>query len=259
MGILSSITNLLTGGSGKAVQGIDQGIAAQERMFQTARGDLAPYRDFGQNYLAKISDLVANRRRIRPEDVTSLPGYQFRLNQGREAVENSAIARGGLKSGNAMRALMEYGQDYASDEYERALAREEGMFQNDYGNLLNLANIGYGAAGGSAGLAAGHGNALAQLYASRGQAKAQGYRFPMELGAAGAGAYLSDRRAKTDISKVGETADGLSIYKFRYKGDSELRLGVMADEVEKVKPWAVFKRADGLRMVDYSQIGVANG
>lgn len=68
---------------------------------------------------------------------------------------------------------------------------------------------------------------------------------------------LSDRRAKTDIKLVGATIEGLGVYTFRYHGDAEIRMGVMADEVEKVRPGAVAMGSDGLKRVDYSQIGEA--
>lgn len=51
------------------------------------------------------------------------PGYEFRLKQGRESLENSAAAKGGLFSGNTGIALQEYGQDYATSEYDNYLRR----------------------------------------------------------------------------------------------------------------------------------------
>lgn len=70
---------------------------------------------------------------------------------------------------------------------------------------------------------------------------------------AGALIYASDRRVKKDIKKVGETPDGLGLYKFKYKGGEEMHIGVMAQEVEKVKPEAVSLK-DGIKHVDYSKI-----
>lgn len=63
---------------------------------------------------------------------------------------------------------------------------------------------------------------------------------------------LSDRRAKTAIKRIGATEDGLGIYKYRYKGDAETRVGLMAQEVAEVKPHAVTVRPDGLMAVDYA-------
>jgi hypothetical protein len=54
--------------------------------------------------------------------------------------------------------------------------------------------------------------------------------------AAGAMKYglplLSDRRAKEDIRRVGETDSGIPIYTYRYKGSDVSHMGVLADEVD---------------------------
>ena len=57
---------------------------------------------------------------------TKTPGYDFRLNEGTNAIEAGAAARGGLYSGAAMRDLLKYGQDYASSEYNQYLNRLAG-------------------------------------------------------------------------------------------------------------------------------------
>jgi|GEM_PF-298648 len=71
------------------------------------------------------------------------------------------------------------------------------------------------------------------------------------FGLAGTAIAYSDRRLKEDIHKVGETPDDLGIYSYRYKGGGPLRLGLIAQEVEKEKPEAVVKSPDGFKMVDY--------
>lgn len=67
---------------------------------------------------------------------------------------------------------------------------------------------------------------------------------------------LSDRRLKTDIRKVGKTDDGLNVYTYRYITGGPVQMGVMADEVEKVKPEAVGE-INGFKAVNYGMI--ANG
>lgn len=65
---------------------------------------------------------------------------------------------------------------------------------------------------------------------------------------------LSDRTAKKDIKRVG------GLYEYRYKGegkDAPKRIGVMAQEVEKVRPDAVSRRTDGFRQVDYGALFAA--
>ncbi|RFP89528.1 tail fiber domain-containing protein [Rhodobacteraceae bacterium 63075] len=65
---------------------------------------------------------------------------------------------------------------------------------------------------------------------------------------------VSDERLKTDIARVGATASGLPLYTFRYKGDSALYQGVMAQDVLQAKPEAVITGARGFMAVDYSRI-----
>jgi len=71
----------------------------------------------------------------------------------------------------------------------------------------------------------------------------------------GANMAFSDRRLKKNIKLVGKTDSGLNIYSFQYKSGGPTVMGVMADEVEKVMPAAVHKRADGeFDAVDYAML-----
>lgn len=62
---------------------------------------------------------------------------------------------------------------------------------------------------------------------------------------------MSDRRAKTDIVRVGTLDNGLPVYSYRYKGDDVTQIGLMADEVEKAIPHAVYEGEDGFKRVRY--------
>ena len=67
------------------------------------------------------------------------------------------------------------------------------------------------------------------------------------------GGWLSDRRAKRDIKRIGTLDNGLPVYKFRYLGSDLVNIGLMADDVEKVVPEAVSMGADGFKRVDYGR------
>jgi hypothetical protein len=56
-------------------------------------------------------------------DVTQDPGYQFRLQEGQKALEQSAAAKGGFFSGQTGKDLMKFGQGLASQEYGSAYDR----------------------------------------------------------------------------------------------------------------------------------------
>jgi len=66
--------------------------------------------------------------------------------------------------------------------------------------------------------------------------------------------FFSDRRLKTDITRVGKTDNGMPIYRFRYKGDdkNQFHIGFMAQDVEKEHPDAVGE-SNGYKTVDYSK------
>lgn len=76
------------------------------------------------------------------------------------------------------------------------------------------------------------------------------------IGAAGkAGGFgglfaLSDRRAKTSIRRAGSLRNGLPLYIYRYRGEDDEQIGLMADEVEALHPEAV-REFGGLKHVNY--------
>lgn len=65
-------------------------------------------------------------------------------------------------------------------------------------------------------------------------------------------AFISDIRAKTDIQRVGVLENGLPVYLYRYKSGGPFHIGVMAQEVEKVKPDAVGE-VNGIKFVNYAE------
>jgi hypothetical protein len=88
------------------------------------------------------------------------PGYQFRMQQGVQALQNSAAARGDLLSGNTLQALTQFGQDYGSNEYQNVYNRALQGYQtnaqnfytgqgNEYNRLMGTAGMGLNAAGGA--------------------------------------------------------------------------------------------------------------
>jgi hypothetical protein len=61
------------------------------------------------------------------------PGYAFRISEGNKALNAAAAARGGLISGNALKAATNYGQAAGSQEYSNAFNR----YQVNRANLLD--------------------------------------------------------------------------------------------------------------------------
>jgi len=82
-----------------------------------------------------------------PNSISDTNAYKFRFNQGQQALERSAAAKGMLNSGNTLAALSSYGQGMASDEYGNEVGRLGALSgQRDQYNLglKGLANSEYG-------------------------------------------------------------------------------------------------------------------
>ena len=58
----------------------------------------------------------------------------------------------------------------------------------------------------------------------------------------------SDIMLKEDVVLLGRLHNGLGFYRFHYKGDNQLFVGVIAQEVQMVLPNAVTRGSDGFLM-----------
>lgn len=117
-----------------------------------SKAALSPYLSGGE------SGISALQSGFDPSQLESDDGYQFRLQQGQDALEKSLAARGLSSSGAALKAAQEYGQGTAAqaynDAYSQWLAKNSGLAnygQNATGMLTgiydNLGNISANAAG----------------------------------------------------------------------------------------------------------------
>ena len=86
-----------------------------------------PYMDMGEGAIPQYQDLLNQ-----PIDITQDPSYQFRLNEGQKAYENSASAKGMSLSGAQAKALNRYGSNFASQEYGAAFNRRQTSLDNLY-------------------------------------------------------------------------------------------------------------------------------
>lgn len=80
---------------------------------------------------------------VRPDaqSVMDDPGFQFRIDQGRKALEASAAGKGILRSGGTLKDLLSYGQNFASQEYgrvyDRALQEYDTNRQNAWDSYMS--------------------------------------------------------------------------------------------------------------------------
>jgi hypothetical protein len=84
-----------------------------------------------KQYQQQLAALQAN-----PSSITSMPGYQFQLDQGKQALGRKLAAGGyGPSSGNYGTAMTQYGQDYASNFLNTQEAQLQKLAQGTPGAL----------------------------------------------------------------------------------------------------------------------------
>lgn len=160
-------------------------------------------------------------------------GYAPAMQQLSQGITGQGAAAGILNSGTTAKALQSRGADLNHQYFDNYLQQLSGQ-QN-------------------AGLQAGN------LVANVGQRSNSTGGSPSTVGSiastvGGLASIFSDRRLKTAIRKVGEFADGLGIYTYRYIGQTNRIRGVMADEVAKLRPWALGRTVAGYSTVNYGAL-----
>lgn len=251
-------------------------IQEQQRQYDQSRTDLAPWRSAGQNALGQLSNPTANFQ--------ASPDYAFRQSQGMQGIERSASARGGAFSGNALKALASYNSNLASGEFGNWWNRQAGLAGVGQAATNTTTQAGLITSGNISNNLLQQGDARASGIINQGNqisgalnslAGAGGYFLgnrgnygngyvtsgafgsnPSGNAAAGQYADWSDRRLKTDIHRIGEMPSGLPVYRFRYVfAPTEVRTGVMADEVMSFFPDAVVHDPSGYLKVKYAELG----
>lgn len=189
--------------------GYAQGRSDLASAYGQARGDLGRLQDL-QAYGAKAASGIGAYDVTGAQDRTgrmldqrgglyggfeSDPGFRFRQQQGEDAINRSAAARGGRLSGRTLQELGEFNQGLASQEYGNFASRRQAeagvasgsdaqraaLLQNQAGrsdqaalatqaNQMGLAGIGYGAQGQLANLASQYGQGRSGMSVAGGQA-----------------------------------------------------------------------------------------
>lgn len=148
------------------------------------------------------------------------PGYQFALNQGIQALDANAAAKGMALSGNQLQNVNNYAQGVANQDFGNYLNNVGNTYGNYINNLSNISGIGANLASSGRSIAQGTGNSLANLasnygsnianlYTSQGQNNANSY-----LAAGSAQAAGAANQASNFNSALGGVVNGLSNYFF---------------------------------------------
>ena len=141
-----------------------QANAALTDAYKNQQTYLNPYNQAGVN---AVNQLGAGNL-VTASTLANDPSYQFMLDEGLKAVNSNAVARGMGNSGAAQKELLRYGQNYASQAYDKAYNRE-------YTRLSDLAGLGSNAANNLASASGSLGANLANNYTGLGNAQAANY------------------------------------------------------------------------------------
>lgn len=160
-------------------------------------------------------------------------GYAPAMRQLSQSVTGQGAAAGILNSGSTAKALQTRGTELNQSFYNNYLQQ-----------LAGLSGLGLQAGG---------------LVANAGQKSQSNGGGPSTVGSiastiGGIASIFSDRRLKRNIELVRKEADGLGVYMCRYVWSRTRRLMVMADEVAKLRPWALGPRRFGYATVNYGAL-----
>lgn len=210
------------------------GLTGQNMLLAQLQGGPYASAKFGgvQGY-----DPASAMRNFGDGDFQADPGYAFRLSEGMKGMNATAAARGGLLSGNALRAGQEYGQQLGSQEYQNAFNRYQAnraLQAQEYGNAFNrfqtertntlaplqsLAGLGQSAtqqaqqasqnyATGASGALGNYGNAAASNIIGSGNARASGYVGMANAASGGVGQALNFYQNQNLVNQLAATRGG---------------------------------------------------
>src|SRR5690242_6221506 len=176
MGLFSFLGGLLGAGASKKgsrkaeaaqLEFLNRALGLQEQQHTQDRADFAPFREFGTEAVGPAGNLLGlngnEAQQTGIDAVMASPWYQSLYRNGLEANLQNASATGGLRGGNEVRSLADFGSDTLATSVDR-------MLQQLFGA------IGVGSGSTAAGSAAGQNttNAMAANLGQQGQVRAGG-------------------------------------------------------------------------------------
>ena len=208
----------------KSIQLGYEALNRMDKRWQEALALSEPYRDAGDVALANYESLLYGSTlgetatylaaKNRGDDMTrfgnpdtafqfeTTPGYQFRMDEGQKALENSAAARSGVLSGRTLKATQEYGQNVATTEFDNVLARLSGLVQQG-AVATGQATVSTQAQGQN------EANALNAIGSTVMQGGGTSAQLATQVGAAQASGYLGQQAAGTGILNTAANLGGL--------------------------------------------------
>lgn len=186
-----------------------QALGLQTTAQQQSQQNLSPYVQSGQQALGNIQNLGSFSAPT-AQQAAETPGYQFQLQQGLQALQNSAAASGGLLTGGTAKAINNYAQGQAASNYGNTYNRALQTYQTNFGNQYALAGQGLQAGTNLSSLGQQNANASATVLQNSAQQQAAAIQ---NAGAARASGYAGVANAiGGGISGAGNSfANGIAL------------------------------------------------
>jgi len=188
-----------------------QSIAMQQGMFNSSQANLQPFINGGANAMGQLNkklsdgslggtfsgaDYLANKD----------PGYQFQLDQGNQALQNSQAAKDGVLGGSSLKGLIDYNQGMASTGYQSAYNRWLQSQQNTYGQLAGAAGIGANSASAGATSAGNFSKGIGETMVGRGNVLGAGQAASAKNYSQAADGFGNRLYALSDMAKTSDPA-----------------------------------------------------
>lgn len=260
----------------------DQGIPAEDKYYQMVKDYSSPDEQEKQATaaLGDVRTAAQGQMQQRQRQLQSLgvdPTSPAALSAGSDVAMQQAATEAAAAT-RAREAAKATGMQLTSDAANFGRGGQSGILQFSQGaggassaGLSGAQGTAATAPGGAANVNAGLGIAQKgygsniDAYTSLGKTSIDNYQSPLQgigalagqLGSAALGPHPSDRRLKKNIQKLGTLAHDIGVWAFHYLwdlNDAPLRIGYMADEVERVFPDAVVTGPNGYKMVDYAKV-----
>jgi len=246
MGFVRKLT-----GSGVA-SAAQQGGQLQADSARESSALFEPFRQLGIGGIEQAGFLTDPQAQF--DFLQSNPLFDLALDNANTQTKNMAAARGRLSAGDTLQQLS-----------NNVLLSAQPLISSQKNSIADLLNIGSSTAKAQGGLVTDSAAAIAAGKLGGASAEQQGTANLLNAGvnAGGALAFLSDKRLKENIKKIGEEK-GHNIYSWTWNklanslgmfGDS---FGVIAQEILDKYPSAVISE-NGYLKVNYSMIGVNHG
>lgn len=164
-----------------------------------------PYIQAGTNSISAIQNLagangpLAQQFSFNPTDLQNDPGYQFTLQQGQQAIQRAAAAKGNLFSSGTLKSLAGYTTGTANQYFNDAFNRAQSTFNTNrqgalaqIGTLQGLAGMGMQGVGGTQ-----------NIYGQQAANSLQGAEFGSNLGVQGAEALIGPITGQGNANAAG--------------------------------------------------------